>query len=94
MQQAKHKSATLFLVPPFPLLSMKGIGMGKKKGLVPALVLRTCLPSCLVSCERQMLFAWVSFWPSWVTGVMPVEEGSSWNALGDSKQPKIKRIGI
>lgn len=68
--------------------------MGKKKGLVPALALGTCLHSSLVACERQMLFAWVSFWPSWVTCVMPVEEGSSWNALGDSKQPKIKRMGI
>lgn len=94
MQQARHKSAMLFLVPPFPLLSNERNRNGKEKGLVPALALRTCLPSCLVSCERQMLFAWVSFWPNWVTGVMPVEEGSSWNALGDSKQPKIKRMGI
>jgi len=79
---------------PFPFLCSAEKGIGKKKELVSALAPRTCLLGGSVACERQMLPASVSLLPSWVTCVMGVGEGSSCNALGDCKQPKINRMGI
>lgn len=81
-----------FSVLPFPLLSRERNRNGEEKGT--SFYFGTEDVPAQWSGERQMLFVWVSFDPSWVICVVPVEEGSSWKALGESKQPKIKRMGI
>lgn len=85
---------SLWVFLPFPFLCLAEKGIGKKKEPVSALAPRPCLHGTSIACEKQMLFALVSLLPSWVSRIMREREGSNRNALGDNKQPKIKRMGI
>lgn len=69
MHQARHKSDFFFLALPFPLLSRERNRNGKGTGFCFG---TEDLPA-QQSGGRQMLFVWVSFDPSWVICVMPVE---------------------